>query len=825
MNRPLFFTVVMFALGEVTYMIADKSTKGGILFCMLLCCAFFVVKLRGYRVRCIFFGLAVIFGYFRAEVFCNQGVIGMLYSQNESQRIDRRGDYEVRFNSDYLGIKREAVLEGIVVDVTSGNSGKNITVHINEGNIDKWQVDDSFRIIVYGVDCSYGECDIGNTVMLKGMVNGFDKATNPGSFDMRNYYFAKKIMGYMYGSDTEVYIEDVRLSGIKEKYYLYKRCLFEIRNALSERFYRLVEIEYGGLFDGILLGEKDNISKEINMLYRVNGISHILAISGLHISLIGMGVYKLLRRFRMKFLPAGILSFVFVFSYGIMTGMSFATMRAVVMFGIYLGSQITGRRNDMLTSLSVALIILAVGSPYRILDKGVWLSFCAMLGVYISGYVLKNFFNYTKLRRLKMKKKRKLRKLLSSLLGSFGVTIITAPIIALTYYQIPLYSPIINLIVIPLMTIVAISGIAGLALSFVSMWLGRVALIPGKMILVFYERLCNWFSTMPIALINTGTPKGLEVSLYYVVIFLVLILINHRVKIMLRDYIHRRTNQWLEYKTIFSLSVVGIIFTFSMGITGIVLVRFCGREEQMVFLDVGQGDGIFIKTGCGTNMVIDCGSAFSDIGEYTMVPALLSMNMGKVDYWFISHFDKDHTSGFQYILQEGDRFGIHIENIVVGEEMIWDESVTDMLDMAFDKGIGVIYMSAGDCVAGKEFCIKCEYPYEGLDIESKNDGSLVLDYTSMNIDVVFLGDISSEVEKILPERTEKADIVKLAHHGSKYSTSYEILYKLEPDIGIISCGKDNSYGHPHADVLTRLEKTGVRYFRTDYNGAIYIDMK
>ncbi len=481
--------------------------------------------------------------------------------------------------------------------------------------------------------------------------------------------------------------------------------------------------------------------------------------------------------------------------------MSFATMRAVVMFGMFLGGQALGRRNDMLTSLAVALGILAAGSPFRLLDKGVLLSFGAMIGIFTSGYVTDIIFKLKKFKKLHKNKKRIVYKLTSSVISSFLVSLITAPIILSAYYQLPLYSPLINLMVIPLMTVVAVSGIGGVVVSFVSPWAGAVILQPGRVVFDLYEKVCQIFSGFPASLINTGKPEAVQIVIYYVVVLCLLIIINPRFR-KLRS----------------AVTVISLI----IGLVGIATIGKLNSREQIVFLDVGQGDGILIKTKAGTNMVVDCGSASDDIGEYTMTSALLSMGMTDIDYWYISHFDKDHISGFVYILEEGYKRGISIDNIVVAKYGTENNAMRSVISIGKEKGINIIFMKPGDYIADGGCRVNCIHPSADADMD-KNEGSLVLDYSSDNFKILFTGDIGASVEVSLVKRGLRAyDILKVPHHGSRFSSNEDFLCSVSPKYAVISSGINNSYGHPHSEALHRINKVGARVFRTDYNGGIYI---
>lgn len=247
--------------------------------------------------------------------------------------------------------------------------------------------------------------------------------------------------------------------------------------------------------------------------------------------------------------------------------------------------------------------------------------------------------------------------------------------------------------------------------------------------------------------------------------------------------------------------------------------------EQVTFLDVGQGDGILIRTEAGTNLVIDGGSVSRDsLGEYVLLPALRSLAMTRVDYWFVSHTDADHISGLLDILALGELSGVHIENLVVSAYAVQDEEMSELIHLASGQGISVYYMDVGEYVTdGESFLMRCLHPDSAFTAEDKNEASLALEYQSNYFRMLFTGDMGADALRyMLTEEMRgagrKYDVVKAPHHGSKYSCMEE-LYDMT-DAVVISCGQNNRYGHPHEEVIRLLEEKNIRIYRTDYDGAV-----
>ena len=558
---------------------------------------------------------------------------------------------------------------------------------------------------------------------------------------------------------------------------------------------------------------------------RCHNVNRVIVQTGLHISIVGGLLYKLIRKAGLKFLPAAMLAMVITLLYGIMTGFSFSTIRATVMLGLALGGEVLGRRYDMLTGMAVALLALLMFEPYRIMDGGLILSFGAICGVLASKYIIKLLEKNKMFRQLQKKKYRLLYGAINAFVFSIGISLVTTPLVAYMYFQIPLYSVILNMIIVPLMTLTVFCGFFGVLMSFFNVYLGRIIIFPGVISLKLYKWICNLFQHLPISVINTGRPSISQIIIYYLVLVLVLVLANQDVLSWVRRMIHDKTKKWVPYMKIrYASWAIMALFTV-IGMVSIVFIRASEAGEKVTFLDVGQGDGALITTPKGTNIVVDIGSASNDsLGEYVAYPALLVEHRGQVDYWFVSHFDKDHISGLEYLINSEISMGIEIHNLVISGNCQLQEEAA-LLQKAKSKGINIIYMKQGDYIKGEDFVIKAIHPDVTFEGDDKNEQSLVISYESKQLSILFTGDIGeAAIMHMLNQNClgNDYDILKVPHHGSKYSYSMKFLEKINADVAVISCGAKNSYGHPHKDMLDGLYKAGCYVYRTDYMGAVII---
>ncbi|MBQ8318085.1 MAG: ComEC/Rec2 family competence protein [Lachnospiraceae bacterium] len=827
-KRPLFWAVMCFAFGEVMYIFADEGRQIGTAVAVLICVVLIFLRFKisaKYKLVYIAF---IIFGILRIwwEDLCR--VDEMLFGERVSEvwKTSYEG-YDVYCSRNGPGGSCDINGFGIVEQIAIGGSGCNVTISLENVNTDKGEIKEDVRIIVYGLS---GELSIGDEVKVKGRLNPFVLSGNPGEFDKVSYYRARSIVGYGYGSSMEVNKGDKdnsSLSPVEKIWYGGRACLYKARMYFMDKLEQIANPEIAATYSGILLGEKSGIPEEDMLLYRLCGIAHIFAISGLHISIVGGLLYKGLRRMGLGFLGSATFAMAIALLYGVMTGFSFSTIRAVVMLALSLGGEVLGRRYDMITAMGMALLLLLVVQPYRLVDGGLILSFGAVAGVVISKYIIKLLEENTAFGKLKKKKTRKIYNFVSSVVFSTGISLVTTPLIAYMYYQIPLYSMLINMIIVPLMSVTVFCGFAGVIISIVSIGLGGMIIWPGALSLELYQHLCGLVMKLPGAVINTGKPDELHILMYYFALLVVLMLINPRNISLLRRSIKKRTGKWIAYGKLKLMVKLVVVMTVAICGMTIGIMKYLGRGDNIIFLDVGQGDGILIKTTNGVNMVVDVGSSSNEsLGEYVVIPGLLAEGMGHIDYWFISHLDADHISGLMYILRSEVDIGVDIDNIVLGECGDLEAAYGELLKLAEERGINIIHMRAGACITDGDFVVTAVHPAAGFNVEDKNEMSLVLEYRVGSFSALFTGDIGMEaIEYILEYESlnlNEYDIIKQPHHGSKYSASAKLLDRVNPTVAIISCGAYNMYGHPHDETIELLEESQVDIYRTDRLGAIRI---
>ena len=637
---------------------------------------------------------------------------------------------------------------------------------------------------------------IGQIHKITGKVNMFSNARNEGNFDSLVYYQSLKI---------DFAVDEEGCVILEKEADIWKTLLLSFRERISDVYQVCLSEKAAGFYQAMVLGNKINLDDALKDLFLIGGISHILAISGLHVSILGRGIYGLLRRGGVGFGIAGVCAGLLLIVFGEMVGSSTSTIRAVGMMLMYFSAQWLGRSYDMLNALGGMVLFLLWDNPFLIENNGFWFSVTALLGV---GYVGKVFEDY---------KNTESHVRLNGLWMSIAITLTTLPVTAYSYFEVPMYSPVVNFLVLPLLTpVFGLAVIGGLLGTWTSIrGLAFCMLQPCEWLLWFYEEVCTFVEKLPCASFICGKPEPWQVVLYYSILFGGI-------------YLTQRCQEGQSLKKKF-LSRRNHILIGVVCICGLCVFWPKSKDFEITFLDVGQGDGIYISAGDGTTYFIDGGSSNVDeVGKNRILPFLKSKGVKSIDYWFVSHMDKDHVSGLYEILERGYK----VEHIVLSELCSSDKTCDNLRLAARDAGVEIIYMEPGDKVHSNNIELSCIGPLiENGEVigKDKNENSLVLLVEKMpgseqeeSFRALFAGDISSEIENKLLKKAilVDVDLFKANHHGSNYSNSTALLDMIAPEYIVVSCSLKNLYGHPGVKAVERMEGCGAEIFYTKEVGQI-----
>lgn len=682
------------------------------------------------------------------------------------------------------------------------------TINISEGSVKNTS-------LILNLDSDY--IPVFSYIKVKGSIATFSTASNQGNFDGKKYYNS---MGYV----CKVAVD--RVEEVETKSVFAADFLYNLRSRITEIFDLCLPGEEAGFLASITLGDKSGLNGDLKELFQNVGLAHVLAVSGLHVSVVCIGLYNLLRKRGISFVISGSAAGIIAVLYGIMTGLSVSACRACGMFLIYLISQMLGESYDMITSLFVLAIILILKNPLYVTNSSFIFSFLAVLFVIIFAKPfseeLNQYLRSKKEAAIPVKglgikysmslKDRAMEKLYSSFAFSFFLTLATIPLVANFFYQVPIYSILLNMIILPLMPFLLILGLVGGFAGVFLLPLGKLILFLCHIIIYFYEMVASFFEKLPYALFITGYHSYIRIIFYW--LFLVLLL-----------YIMPKLLKSLDRAKLSYIILLQII----LGIISCGLFLIPEKQEfEIDVLDVGQGDGTYISSGDGLHIFIDGGSTSSDqVGKYNILPFLKYKGCPNIDYWFISHSDEDHISGLMELLESG----YQVNNLVLSSKIVSSDNLTVLLSLAQGNNTNIIYMNENDKIGTKNITLTCLFPTCEYSLDDANAMSLclLLEYSNTGDGVrykaFFGGDIGADEEKIIAsdKRVIGLNMLKVSHHGSKYSSDSDFLLALSPDIATISCAKKNFYGHPAKEAVERIEKTGAKIYYTMDFGQIIIN--
>ena len=653
----------------------------------------------------------------------------------------------------------------------------------------------------------------GSYVRVFGEVSPFLQATNPGEFDAAAYYRRK---------DCLFALRKTKITAQTKTYGRLEEFLSQLRYESDALFRKLLGEKNGATASAMVLGRKKGMDSEVKALYQGAGISHLLAISGLHLSLIGAGLFGLLKKVRLPAaLSAGISTWILIV-YAQLTGMVISTRRALVMFLLFLAAGLLKRTPDLPTSLAVAALLLLVPKPQRILDAGFQLSFSAVIGIAVMIPVLQDGWEdaapslrvtdgvagWNIARAAVVRTCRLLRK---NILAGLGITMTMLPFLLIHFYEWSPWSVLLNLAVIPLMGIL-LPCLMGLQLVARLTAFTHCLELPQHLlctaieaIFSCYEQLCRFTTALPGSILHTGYPTWQTLTAY--TIGLIALAVSGK---KLRPHLR---------------------LAAAVCLMGIFLIRLPG-ELNVTMLDVGQGECVGIETREHHVYLVDAGSTSKKkTGQYQIIPWLKYIGTRSVEGIFITHWDEDHISAVGELLEWSKSSRVKIRRIFLPDVALKDEVLETLLQQIEEANVSVEYLSAGERMTDGALQISCLHPYAKKVPEDRNDASLVLRLSQGDFQMLLTGDLEKSGEDWLMEQARPATqnplrctILDAGHHGASNATGEALLDLAQPGVVLISCGKNNRYGHPAPETLQRLEERGIRWYSTAEVGAIQVQV-
>lgn len=667
---------------------------------------------------------------------------------------------------------------------------------------------------------------------------------NPGAFDYEGYLAENGIAAL--GS---VKLQDVKFlpgfSGSRAELWRTR-----VHRSLIEKIQALWPTNQAALVDTVLLGDNDLLGVETRTDFQRTGTYHVLVVSGLKVGILALVTFWTLRRLRLNDVASSAITALLAVSYALLIDVDAPVWRATLMLILYLAIRLLYRQRSILNTVGAAALALLVVDPSQLFGASFQLSFLCMLviggiGMPIldgtmkplsrafrnldsAGYDLALSPSLVQLRldlRLIAGRFQRFFGTRLPLIGIAGlgrcsvlvsefvlisILLQAGFVLPMAYYfhRATLVSLPANIIVVPLTEIIMIAAGAAISLSYFSVTAAKIPALLAGLALKATDATVHWMGALRVADTRVATPGFWVAFLTCVALVLAIILARRR-----------------------PLFAAAGLITVAVSAIWISFVPprpdFRSGALEVTAIDVGQGDSILIVTPLGRTLLVDAGGLPTwmhsdlDIGEDVVSPYLWSRGISHLDTVAITHAHADHIGGMPAILAN-----FHPQQLWLGVDSPSPE-LQHVLQEAERLGIPMVVHTAGDKLemGGANVRILAPLPSADLQLSRPNDSSLVIKVTYKSTSALLEGDAERKEENLVSQEEPRADLLKVAHHGSATSTAPEFLAAVHPRFAVISVGARNVYGHPRQEVLDRLAQSKVGTYRTDASGAVtfYLD--
>ena len=693
------------------------------------------------------------------------------------------------------------------------------------------------KVLLYLKDNKY---EYGDIVLVEGDFSLPNSKRNDGGFDYQLYLKTKGISGFVQAKSAIKQESNLTLFDI------INRTIYNARIKCEKVLENTYVKDVCDFLKGLLLADTSDISNEVKEEFQNANLSHLLAISGLHVSYVYLLINKTLSRYRIGKAKRFIIIITFLLFFLMITNYPVSCTRAVIMQILALMAFLCKRKYNFINSTLISLLILLLINPYNVYNSGMWLSYGGVVGIVLFNKPI--ILNILKLKiklkhifkgkRIKTKenniwfinnsisqniRKRIEKYFINTIATSVSVQIVIFPIMWFCYGSVSITFVISNILISGIIGYIIMLGfisiLEGFLLGIIKAILGfsfNISIVgfTNNLLVKCGLELTNFCSKLPLEKIELSKPDWIFILIYYLLLLIIFL---------------KNTNTYVSvFRKLFNIingRILVIFLVLSLIITQLD-IKFDNKLE-LYMLDVGQGDSSIIVSPNNKVIVVDTGeggkNASYDYGKNVIAPFLLAHKKHKIDYLIISHCDLDHVGGSYYLLEH-----FKVDNIILGVQTVETENFSKLKELADKKNVEITYMKKGDIYKlDKDLTIKVIWPDLDNIIydNSINNMSMVFKLFCKGKSILFTGDIEEEGErKILSSLKAvsilKSDIIKVAHHGSKSSSIIDFIQAVSPEIALIGVGQNNKFGHPNNDVLIRYKKIGSKIFRTDLQGQI-----
>lgn len=656
--------------------------------------------------------------------------------------------------------------------------------------------------------------EFGTKIKLAGEYSAPEGQRNFKGYSYKEYLMTKEIYGTVKIENSND-VETIK----KDQSNFFEKMINKLSNLLKRKVEILLPENSASLLKGILLGDCTDISSDVKENFKECNLSHMLAVSGAHLSYLIIGINLILSKKIFGKRASKIITIFIIIIFMNITNMSPSIERAGISSIICIIASLIHRKPDAINAVAVAVLCTVIKNPLSILNVGMQLSYAGTLSLlmFANGREENNsrgiIENNEKGKGIK-------KYLVESIKVTLCANILIMPLTIYKFNTISLNFILANLVAGPLLGLSLILGLIMLVTSFISLNIAKFISFILNIILIILMKSTKLISQIPYSNITVITPHLISIVIIYTITFL-------------GYYIAKSPELRKRLKVNKKLIIKTIAIVLSITIISVATINLLEEKKlKLYFVDVGQGDCTYLKTPSGKNILIDGGGNRDkekyDVGKKVLLPYLLDRRVKKIDYIMVSHFDADHAQGLEAVIQN-----IKVKNIIVCKQASDSVLYQEIIKLCKKKNVNIITVKRGKTIKIDKY-VHFEILHPGDIMLDDGKGGLNANaiVTKMyctiknkTTTIMFTGDIEEKAEeelvKIYGDKL-KADILKVAHHGSKTSSTAEFLKCVSPKIALIGVGKGNTFGHPNSGVLSRLEDINAKIYRTDKLGEITV---
>jgi competence protein ComEC len=615
---------------------------------------------------------------------------------------------------------------------------------------------------------------------------------NFGDFDFLKYYKSKGI--YVKAYTAEI----TKLVPNKGGFFatLMHNCNVKIKSTI---FLALPKTEAALLY-GILTGSKTEIDPDVMQVFSRTGLAHILSVSGLHVGFLVLLLTYLLKPFKLSKKLHSVVVFVIVLIYILLIGAPVPAVRALLMLAVMLGGNALGKKYDLNASASLGTILLLVYNPLLIHDPSFIISFACIYAISFFHQPINHAIRFMPIL------------IRSSIALSVAVWIGITPILIFYFNYISMINILLNVLAVPIAFLITLAGfvavIVGIIFQPLSIFIFAASYYLIKVLYFISEKSL----LLPFAGFNIPSLGWYSYMIYYL-----------GASVLIEDFWKYKSLGFKrKYKAVIAIGICLVIFINLMP----------SSSMKIYYLDVGQGDSSVIKTPNNKVIVVDGGGSGEweksnfNVGEKLTLPALRHLGIWQIDTVIVSHIHDDHLGGVISILESYKVKRVMLpDSDKYGEGEFTSANFEKLKAICKAKKISVIYLKGHSSIKVSKnvelSVLAPDEPYiQGTDSDV-NNSSMVFKLRYKEFDALFTGDIQAEAELRLLDKDIQCDVLKVAHHGSPYSSTEYFIELADPEVSIISVGRNN-YGHPSEEIIERLKQNESQVYRTDLSGAVML---